>query len=151
MWTIAQVSDLNIPAVQELRAESSREGFRFVERLCKEWVSGANRFDAPGEALFLAIADGQVVGVCALNRDPYAHDARTGRVRRLYVLPAHRRSGIGAALVEAVIGRARDHFDLLRLRTDKASEFYVALGFRRDVSDPKATHVLKLTKAASST
>src|SRR5215470_17388898 len=95
MTTITRIADLDITALQQLRAESSQEGFRFMERLCEEWLSGANRFDAPGEALFLGFADGAVVGVCGLSRDPYAHDARTGRVRRLYVLPAHRRSGVG--------------------------------------------------------
>jgi GNAT superfamily N-acetyltransferase len=118
-----------------------------MERLCEEWVSGANRFDAPGEALFLALADGQVVGVCGLNRDPYAHNARAGRVRRLYVLPTHRRSGVGQALLEAVIAHAPNHFGLLRVRTDAAGEFYTARGFQRDDSDTEATHVLELTKA----
>lgn len=120
-----------------------------MERLCEEWASGANRFDAPGEVLFLAVTDGEVIGVCGLNRDPYAHDARTGRVRRLYVLPAYRRSGIGQALLEAVIAHAHDYFDLLRVRTEAADDFYHARGFRRDVSDSEATHVLVLTNAPS--
>src|SRR5262249_26871563 len=138
----------DITALQQLRAESSQEGFRFMERLCEEWLSGANRFDAPGEALFLGFADGAVVGVCGLSRDPYAHDARTGRVRRLYVLPAHRRSGVGQALLEAVIAHAHAHFDLLRVRTEAAGDFYTARGFRRDDSDREATHVLEFTSAA---
>jgi len=145
MTTISRITDLDVATLQRLRAESSQEGFRFMERLCEEWVSGANRFDAPGEALFLAVADGQVVGVCGLNRDPYTHDARTGRVRRLYVLPDHRHSGVGQALLEAVILHAHDHFDLLRVRTEGAGDFYTARGFRRDVLDTKATHVLELT------
>jgi GNAT superfamily N-acetyltransferase len=148
MTAITRITDLDVAALQRLRTESSREGFKFMERLCEEWASGANRFDAPGEVLFLAIADGQVVGVCGLNRDPYAQDARIGRVRRLYVLPTHRRSGVGQALLEAVIAYAHDHFDLLRLRTEAADDFYTAHGFRRDVSDSEATHVLELTNAA---
>jgi GNAT superfamily N-acetyltransferase len=144
MAEITKITDLDVAAMQALREESSREGFRFMKRLCEDWASGANRFDAAGEALFLAFADDQVVGVCGLNRDPYAHDRRTGRVRRLYVLPAHRRSGIGRALLEAVIAHARDHFDLLRVRTEAADAFYVARGFRRDHSAIEATHVLPL-------
>jgi hypothetical protein len=58
------------------------------------------------------------------------------------------RSGIGRALLEAVIAHAKDHFDLLRVRTEAASDFYTARGFRRDVSDEEATHVLELTNAA---
>jgi len=147
MTTIARITNLDLAALQQLRAESSQEGFRFVERLCEEWASGANRFGAPGEALFLAFADGRVIGVCGLSRDPYAHNARIGRVRRLYVLPAHRRSGVGQALLEAVITHAHDHFDLLRVRTKAAGDFYTARGFRRDVSDTEATHVLELRNA----
>jgi GNAT superfamily N-acetyltransferase len=144
MTKIEKVLDLDIGVLQELRAESSREGFRFMERLCEDWVSGANRFDAPGEALFLAVADGQVVGVCGINRDPYAHDLSTGRVRRLYVLPAHRRGGIGRTLIEAVITHARGQFNKLRVRTHAADTFYAAHGFRRDASTGDATHVLEL-------
>src|SRR6266487_3820772 len=67
MTSVVRIQEFELNALEELRAESSREGFRFVERLCDEWVSGANRFNAPGEALFVAVADGQVVGVCGLN------------------------------------------------------------------------------------
>lgn len=144
MNTIVRTTELDVEAVQVLRAESSREGFRFMERLCEEWVSGANRFDDAGEALFLALADGGVIGICGLNCDPYSPDARTGRVRRLYVLRAHRRGGVGRALLEAVIAHARKHFDRLRVRTDAADDFYNAHGFRRVASD-EATHVLEFT------
>src|SRR5271156_3087694 len=120
MTAITRITDLDVTALQRLREESSREGYRFMERLCEEWVSGANRFNGPGEVLFLAVVDDQVVGVCGLNRDPYAHGARTGRVRRLYVLPTYRRSGIGQALLEAVIAHAHENFDLLRARTEAA-------------------------------
>jgi GNAT superfamily N-acetyltransferase len=148
MTNITKITDLDLGSLQKLRAESSQEGFRFMERLCEEWASGVNRFDAPGEALFLAVADTQVVGVCGVNRDPYARNARTGRVRRLYVLPEHRRGGVGGALLEAVIAHARGHFDLVRVRTEAADHFYTARGFRLDDSDAEATHVLQFTNAA---
>ena len=148
MTAITKIAELDTAVLQNLRAESLQEGFRFMERLCVEWASSANRFHAPGEALFLAVADDQVVGVCGLNRDPYAHDPRTGRVRRLYVLPAYRRGGVGRALLEAVIASAQHHFDLLRVRSETASDFYTASGFRRDSSGTEATHVLQCTNAA---
>src|ERR1700678_3620791 len=103
MTSIIRVRELELQVLAELRAESVREGWRFIERLCADWVSGANRFDAPGEALFLALADGQVVGVCGLNHDPYARDSLTGRVRRLYVAQGHRRHGVGRTLLETVV------------------------------------------------
>jgi GNAT superfamily N-acetyltransferase len=148
MISIAKVKDLDLNVLQELRVESSRAGFRFMERLCDEWASGANRFNDSGEALFLAVVDGEVVGVCGLNRDPYASAPNIGRVRRLYVLREHRRYGVGRALLNAVIIHARNHFSILRVRTDAATEFYAANGFRPDASDAEATHVLGLTRAA---
>ena len=148
MISITKVEELDLNVLQKLRAESSREGFQFMERLSDEWVSGANRFDNPGEALFLAVVDEEVVGVCGLNRDPYASAPNIGRVRRLYVLREHRRGGVGRALLNAVIAHARNHFKILRVRTDAATEFYAANGFRPDASDAEATHVLDLTKIA---
>jgi GNAT superfamily N-acetyltransferase len=148
MATIIQIPDLEVPALAGLRAESLREGYRFIERLCDDWVSGANRFGAPGEALFIALSDGPVVGVCGINRDPYAGDPHTGRVRRLYVSPAHRRSGVGRALLAAVIAHGRSHYRRLRVRTPEAGEFYSARGFRSVASETDATHVFELIHPA---
>jgi N-acetylglutamate synthase-like GNAT family acetyltransferase len=148
MTVITRIKDLDLTALQRLRAESLAEGFRFLERLCEDWTSGANRFDSSGEVLILAVADGEVIGICGLNRNPYVHDERTGRVRRLYVLPAYRHSGVGQALIEAVIAHARPHFNLLRARTELAGDFFTTLGFRQENSEIDSTHVLKLTKVA---
>jgi len=128
-----------------LVAESEAAGERFLRRLVDEWRSGANRFDAAGEALFVAFEEGRAVGVCGLNRDPYAVLAETGRVRHLYVAADHRRRGIGRALLRAVIERARGVFPRLRLRTEsqEAACFYQALGFER-CAEPEATHFLHL-------
>jgi GNAT superfamily N-acetyltransferase len=148
MFTVVRITELESDSLHELRAESSREGFRFIERLCEEWASGANRFNAPGEALFVAIANGRAVGICGLNRDPYACDPRIGRVRRLYVAPAQRRHGVGRALLETVVTHARRHFSLLRVRSEAANEFYTTQGFRRVASDEAVTHVLEFGNAA---
>ena len=147
MVTIVRITDLELNALQESREESLREGFQFLERLCKEWASGDNRFEASGEALFVAVAKDHIVGICGLNRDPYACDPRAGRVRRLYVAPAYRRQGVGQALLESVVTHARGHFSLLRVRTEAADRFYTAHGFRRVDSEADVTHVLELASA----
>jgi GNAT superfamily N-acetyltransferase len=90
-----------------LIAESEPEGLGFVRRLAEEWTSGVNRFDRPGEVLFVARMAEQVVGVCGLNVDPYATGPTVGRVRHLYVLAACRRLGVGRRLVAEVIRVAR--------------------------------------------
>src|SRR4051812_42990549 len=110
MISIIQIKKLEVSDLENLTAESLGEGFGFVERLRDEWDSGVNRFSAPGEALFLAILGGRVVGVCGLNRDPYVREHHIGRVRRLYVAQSHRRQGVGRALLEAVLTYARPHF-----------------------------------------
>jgi GNAT superfamily N-acetyltransferase len=144
---IEPLQDLPVDAMGAFVIESERAGFRFVRRLIDEWVSGANRFDRPGEALFAARVDGRLVGVCGLNVDPYSVEARVGRVRHLYVLSAFRRLGVGRQLVAGVVAAAQGRFDVLRLSTgnESAVRFYEALGFRpagKAVRD--ATHVKDL-------
>jgi GNAT superfamily N-acetyltransferase len=128
-----------------LIAESQTLGLGFLRRLADEWVTGANRFDAPGEVLLVARIDDTIVGVCGLNVDPYAGRQNVGRVRHLYVLQAHRRRGVGRQLVAAVLRAARGRFDRLHLRTGNpdAARLYEELGFR-PVGADHDTHVLEL-------
>jgi GNAT superfamily N-acetyltransferase len=130
----------------DLVAESETAGLRFLRRLVVDWESGHNRFAGPGEAFFAAVSGPRVVGVCGLNADPYAAVPGVGRVRRLYVLAAFRRSGVGRRLVRAVVAAARGPFQQLRLRTDgeAAARFYVALGFQPCAGVPDCTHTLRL-------
>jgi ribosomal protein S18 acetylase RimI-like enzyme len=129
-----------------LIAESEAGGLRLVRRLADEWASGANRFDQPGEALFVARIAGEIVGVCGLNLDPYAAAPTVGRVRHLYVPLAHRRRGVARRLMAEVLAAARGPFLRLHLRTQNpaAAALYERLGFRPrdDVAD--STHVLDL-------
>jgi GNAT superfamily N-acetyltransferase len=143
---LARVAEFSSDHLTELVAESERDGWRHVRRLVEEWESGANRFDGPGEALFAARVGGRVVGVCGLNADPYAAEERVGRVRRLYVLTAYRRNGVGRRLLAEVVRAARGVFDRLRLRTNNpdAARFFEALGFRRCADVFDSTHCLEL-------
>lgn len=122
---------------------------RLVRRLVDEWATGANRFDRLGEGLFGAWVDGQLVGVCGLNVDPYTGEARVGRVRHLYVLSPFRRRGVGRRLIAEVVAAARGPFDTLRLRTQnpEAARLYEALGFRRSDQTAECTHLMDLASA----
>ena len=135
--------DLDLGA---LLAESEQAGLRLVRRLVEEWVSGANRFDRPGEELFGAWLDGRVVGVCGLNVDPYTAKEGVGRVRHLYVLSAFRRRGVGRGLIAAVIEAARGRFGELRLRTGnpEAARVYEAIGFQPSSRVADCTHIMEL-------
>jgi ribosomal protein S18 acetylase RimI-like enzyme len=129
-----------------LIAESERLGLTFVQRLAREWESGVNRFDGPGEVLFAARVGAEVIGICGLTRDPYADDPKVGRVRHLYVRVPYRRAGVGEQLVADVIAAARSHFERLHLRAGNpaAVRFYERLGFRRAADARESTHALDL-------
>ena len=71
MVIISKEANIDLDTLQAMRKESLCEGFDFIDRLCKEWALGNNRFELPGEAFFIVTANGQVVGVCGLNQDPY--------------------------------------------------------------------------------
>ena len=144
--TIVPLASLAPDAIAPLLHASRMEGLRLVERLVDEYESGANRFDHLGEVLLGAFADGQLIGVGGVNRDPYAPDTNTGRLRHLYVLPEWRQRGVGRQLVEALVAQAAPHFALLRLRTTNplAARFYERLGFAVVAGDDEATHRLDL-------
>jgi GNAT superfamily N-acetyltransferase len=143
---ITRLRELPPDLLADLVAESERAGYRFVRRLVAEWVSGANRFDRSGEALFAVFVGGQVAGVCGLNADPYTAEPHVGRVRHLYVREAHRRSGVGRRLITAVIEAARGVFGRLHLRTTntQSARFFENLGFRPCAGRPDCTHLLEL-------
>src|SRR4051812_2163930 len=92
---LQRITDLRPDSLAELVAESERSDFRFVRKLMDDWISGINRFDKPGEALFTVTVDSRVVAVGGLNQDRYVGVPGIGRVRRLYVLEAFRRRGVG--------------------------------------------------------
>ncbi|MGH8031248.1 MAG: GNAT family N-acetyltransferase [Luteimonas sp.] len=84
----------------------------------------------PQGALLVAQVGADVVACVALR----ALDARTGEMKRLYVRPAYRSSGLGRHLVAAVIGAARSAgYGELRLDTlpsmASAHALYRRLGF----------------------
>lgn len=136
-----------------LVADSEADGLRFVRRLVEEWKSGVNRFEEPGEALFVARRASTVIGACGLNIDPYVstpRDMSVGRVRHLYVLSTERRLGVGERLLTEVMATARATFDRLHLRTSSpaAARLYERVGFRRCGLDPHCTHIIELDRLA---
>ncbi|WP_439594810.1 GNAT family N-acetyltransferase [Falsiroseomonas sp.] len=130
----------------ELAADALADGQRMLEVLREDWHQGALRFDGWGEALFAARIGSALVGLCGLTRDPYLKTETVGRVRRLYVLRAARRAGVGRALVAAVEGEASGSgYPRLRVRAPaSAFAFYESCGFLRAVGEPAATHARML-------
>src|SRR5438552_316164 len=143
---IERLSDLTLGDIGVLRSDGEHVASRIVHRLVEDWGNGANRFDRPGEALFGAWIERQLVGVCGLNIDPYADDDRVGRVRHLYVSSACRRLGIGRQLVERVLRVARGRFEVLHLRTNNpvAARLYESTGFDACAESETCTHIVNL-------
>jgi GNAT superfamily N-acetyltransferase len=138
---------LPAPGVELLQSEAQDEGYDSVETLVEEWASGANRFDAPGEALCGHLDQGLLVAVGGLNCDPFAGRPDMGRIRRVYVRPAWRNCGIGRALVTALVDEARTHFTCVRLRAENAgaARLYESMGFV-SIESPDASHMLVFDK-----
>ena len=145
---IERLTELLPGGLDALLAESEQAGSRIVRRLVEEWATRANRFDRPGEALFIARIGGQIVGVCGLNLDPYVAEQGVGRVRHLYVMSTHRRFGVGRQLIEAVFAASRGRFNTLRLRTanPEAARLYESFGFRPSAETADCTHVMDLPR-----
>lgn len=124
-----------------LKAEARAEGYRHVERLADEWIAGTMRFDRDGEALLAATLAGQLAGIGGLTIDPSQPGAL--RMRRFYVRAAFRRNGIGRALAENLLVRARTFGRMITVNAGTGSEpFWRSLGF---VAEPRNghTHVLE--------
>jgi len=128
---IRRVETLPLGELESLIAESERAGFRFLIRLRDEWISGENRFDQDSEALFIAEREGEVIGICGLNRDSYSADTRIGRVRRLYVAEGQRRRGVASSLLGELLAVTKKSFGELVLRTEDpvADAFFRSFGY----------------------
>ena len=141
---ILRVTELPV-GLESLILESEAEGFEFVRRLQRERLEGLNRVDQPGELLVASFCGQELDAIVGINRDPYLGDPKVGRLRHVYVRADRRNSGIGSALVRALLEAAQANFECIRLRaaTPRSDAFYERLGFQRmarDTEDATATH-----------
>ena len=93
------------------------------------------KYTPPRGALLIALTEGRVVGCVALR----ALKADTCEMKRLFVRPEARGTGVGRQLAEAIIARAREMgYAVMRLdtldRLAEAMRLYETLGFRKTAS-----------------
>ncbi|MBC7916456.1 MAG: GNAT family N-acetyltransferase [Rhodoferax sp.] len=91
-------------------------------------------YAAPRGALLLATVGGQLAGCCALRPLDTVDYANACEMKRLYVRPDHRGSGLGRVLAEATLDAARQQgYDCILLDTlddmESARALYQELGF----------------------
>lgn len=130
---------------------SSPEGFNTLRSILREYAAGlqvdlcfqgfeAELAELPGEyseprgALLMAKIDDRLAGCCALRPLDTVDYPNACEMKRLYVRPAFRRSGVGRQLVEAILDCARQAgYDCVLLDTldemETARALYQDLGF----------------------
>jgi GNAT superfamily N-acetyltransferase len=129
----------HLPAdFDELRVEARTEGFRQVERLATDWEA-CTRFDRDGEALLAARVNGVLAGIGGMTIEPVVPNAL--RMRRFYVRPAFRHSGIGRHLVTALLAGVRADRVITANATPASIPFWEKVGFTPDARDGH-THIL---------
>ena len=120
-----------------------REVLALVDALTEELALGgygedetfgysADQLEASGVHLLGARVEDRLVGIAGVELD----DEGTGELKRFYVVPASRGSGVADALLEALVDHARARgARVLRLETGDAQaaalRFYARHGFRR--------------------
>ena len=88
-------------------------------------------YSPPSGRLLLAIEDEQLAGCIALRK----LEPRVCEMKRLFVRPAHRATGLGRFLAESVIDEARKlgythmRLDTIPGKMDKAIALYQSIGF----------------------
>jgi len=130
--TLAQ-SPAQIAQVRELFLEYARSlNFSLCFQSFDQELAGLpGDYSPPDGLLLLAEYDGQSAGCVAMHR----LDAETCEMKRLYLRPAFRGKGLGRALAETVIARARElAYRRMRLDTvepvmQDAVRLYRVLGF----------------------
>ncbi|WP_326553781.1 GNAT family N-acetyltransferase [Micromonospora sp. NBC_01813] len=136
----ATVSDAAALGALRWRRQTEERGYPGTDRA--DFIAHFSAWAAAHAAThlpFLAEADGEVIGMAWLmvaDRVPYpGHPIRhSGDVQSVYVVPELRDSGIGAALIDAVLRKAAE----LKLEhvtvhsTERAVPFYHRVGFEQD-------------------
>jgi len=138
--TVRRATAADAPALARLRwrwrteerNEAGPDPASFVE-LFTTWVVDHLATHLP----FVVEVDGRLSGMAWLMLaprvpSPASPDRRTGDVQSVYVVPELRNTGVGAALVDAILAEARDRgLEHVTVHSsDRAVRFYARSGFR---------------------
>lgn len=130
--------------IDTLVAASRAEGIHNISMLVEQWHAGEQRFDQNNAALFAAFQNGTLAGIGGITREN-GLDEPAMRMRRFYVLPQFRRTGIATALAKACMAHGLKHSPTLTCNaqaSDAASVFWEAMGFEA-AELPTITHIYR--------
>ncbi|MDX2238385.1 MAG: GNAT family N-acetyltransferase [Hyphomonadaceae bacterium] len=127
----------------QLRDAARAEGYAFLDRLDARWRNDAYDGDASA-CVLAAFIDGDIAAIGAQTFDEYDPHPDHRRLRHVYVIPAHRRGGVGRAVAGALIQEAFAIAPILHVRATHAGSiaFWDAMGFERLPRRPDRTHWL---------
>jgi GNAT superfamily N-acetyltransferase len=125
-----------------LLAVALAEGHAFPERLRDRWRNGAYLDDANAALMGVLDGAGALIAIGAQTADQYDPHPDHRRLRHFYVMPSHRRTGVGRALAGALIQDALDKAPILHLRASSpvSIAFWNAMGFEEVKDHPDHTH-----------
>ena len=97
----------------------------------KEFDGLEDKYKGQGEALYIAFIDGAPAGCVAIRRV----DFNTAEMKRLYVRPEFRRTGLGMSMAKLVVEEAKEiGYNFLQRDSlpsmESAVQLYKALGFK---------------------
>ena len=126
MITIRKCQSNDEEAARELIVETLHQEFpKDIQTLPLEDLDDiSSSYGKLGEAFFIALSNGKVVGTVAIKRE----DERTAFLRRLFVSPDFRRKRIGSDLIERAIEFCREvGYDEIIFKTTSAMDRAVSL------------------------
>lgn len=123
MPQIVRILDEPPEGFEALVGEARAEGVRNMSLLAEQWGRD------PALTLFAAFVGGDLAGVGGVSPEAAIPAMR---MRRLYVRPAHRRSGVARALAGAMMQQGLEAADTLTVNAQAsaaAGPFWEAMGF----------------------
>ncbi len=133
----AFVDELWVPFAEEMAAMDSYNALASDVR-ADAIAYRHERLEAEDVAIFVAVADGTRIGYASveLEEPPPVFERDThANIGELYVIPAHRRSGVGATLMDAAEEWARTRGATratlsVNARNEAAIDLYESRGYR---------------------
>lgn len=127
---------------QALIQRSNDEGIKNMSMLRENWLSGAERFDKNGAALFGAFFENMLIGLGGTTKE-LGYKGSAMRMRRLFVLPHWRRKGVARLIARNCMDWGLQSAKTLTCNAKAsaaAAPFWERMGFE-PVSLPRITHI----------